>query len=140
VVFSNQLLEHLHPDDALEHLRSVYAVLAPGGVYVCVTSNRLYGPRDVSGYFEDCPTGLHLHEYSAREVQSLFAAQGFVGVRFFCGARGWFVPFPYWMVAAAERVLERLPGWLRRSIADTAPMRAFLGLRIRAMKPEAVAA
>jgi len=138
VVFSNQRLEHLHPDDALEQLRGIHAALAPGGICVCVTPNRLYGPRDVSGYFEDRATCLHLHEYSAREVRSLFTAQGFVRLRFFCGARGWFLPCPYWILAGIESVLERLPGWLRRRIADTAPMRALLGLRFSATKPAAV--
>lgn len=135
VVFSNQLLEHLHPDDALEQLRSVHAALAPGGLYVCVTPNRLYGPRDVSGYFDDRATGLHLHEYSAREVRALFAAQGFTRMRFYCGARGWFVPCPYWLLAGVETLLEWLPGALRKRIADTPPMRALLGLRFAATKP-----
>lgn len=135
VVFSNQLLEHLHPDDALEQTRSIYAALAPGGIYVCVTPNRLYGPCDVSGYFEDRPTGLHLHEYSSREMRALLAAQGFTRVRFYCGARGWFVPCPYWILAGVESVLERLPARLRRRLADTAPMRALLGLRFSAVKP-----
>ena len=136
VVFSNQLLEHLHPDDALEQLRSIHAVLAPGGTYVCVTPNRLYGPRDVSGYFDERATGLHLHEYSVREVLALFTAQGFVNVRFFCGARGWFLPCPYWILAGVEALLERLPGSVRKRFADTAPMRALLGLRFSAGKPE----
>lgn len=135
VVFSNQLLEHLHPDDALEQLRGIYAALAPGGIYVCVTPNRLHGPRDVSGYFDDRATGLHLHEYSSREMRALLAAHGFVRVRFYCGARGWFVPCPYWVLAGVERVLERLPARLRRRVADTAPMRSLLGLRCSAAKP-----
>lgn len=135
VVFSNQLLEHLHPDDALEQLRSIYAALAPGGIYVCVTPNRLHGPCDVSGYFDDRPTGLHLHEYTAREVRALFTAQGFASVRFYCGARGWFLPCPYWVLAGVEAVLERLPSGLRKRIADTPPMRALLGLRFCAAKP-----
>ena len=135
VVFSNQLLEHLHPDDAVEQLRSIHAALAPGGLYVCVTPNRLYGPCDVSGYFEDRPTGMHLHEYSAREIRALFAAQGFTKVRFYSGARGWFVPCPYWILAGVEAVLAILPGRLRKFIADTPPMRALLGLRFAATKP-----
>ena len=64
VAYSNQLMEHLHPDDALEQLRSIYQVLAPGGVYVCITPNRLNGPHDISGYFADVATGLHLKEYT----------------------------------------------------------------------------
>jgi hypothetical protein len=35
-----------------------------------------------------------------------------------------------------ERVLERLPYHLRKPLADNAPARAFLGVRIAAFKPK----
>ncbi len=35
LAYSNQLMEHLHPEDALEQLREVFRVLAPGGA-ICV--------------------------------------------------------------------------------------------------------
>src|SRR5690349_5770324 len=35
VAFSNQLMEHLHPDDALEQLAGIWRALRPGGVYIC---------------------------------------------------------------------------------------------------------
>jgi len=41
VVFSNQLMEHLHTDDAFDQLRNIFNVLNTGGVYLCVTPNRL---------------------------------------------------------------------------------------------------
>lgn len=47
VAYSNQLMEHLHPDDAWEQLNNIYRALVPGGIYVCMTSNRLNGPHDV---------------------------------------------------------------------------------------------
>jgi len=37
VAYSNQLMEHLHPDDALEQVHNVLDVLKPGGVYICIT-------------------------------------------------------------------------------------------------------
>ena len=39
LAYSNQVFEHLHPDDALEHLRQVFGALQPGGRYVCITPN-----------------------------------------------------------------------------------------------------
>lgn len=72
VVYSNQLMEHLHPDDAVEQLTHIYRVLAKQGKYVCVTPNRLSGPHDVSGYFDKVATGFHLKEYTHRDLSDLF--------------------------------------------------------------------
>jgi SAM-dependent methyltransferase len=139
VAFSDQLMEHLHPDDALEQLQNIYRSLAPNGIYVCVTPNRLYGPRDISGYFEDVASGFHLREYSARELRQQLLAVGFRKVRFYAGARGWFVRCPFSVIALAETLLEALPTRVRRRLADMAPMRALLGLRIAAVKSAAAA-
>ena len=135
VAFSNQMIEHLHPEDAREQLVNIYRSLAPGGTYVCITPNRLYGPRDVSGYFDETATGLHLREYSAREIRELFLGVGFSRVDFYFGARGWFGRCPHWLLLGLEALLEALPGAWRKRIADTGLMRAFLGLRAAAIKP-----
>jgi SAM-dependent methyltransferase len=135
IAFSDQLMEHLHPDDAREQLHNISRSLAPNGVYVCVTPNRLYGPRDISGHFDDVATGFHLREYAARELRQLLLDAGFSKVRFYAGARGWFVRFPFPLIALVEIVLEALPASARRFFADRAPMRALLGLRIAAIKP-----
>lgn len=76
VVFSNQLMEHLHPDDAPEQLHNIYRALAPGGVYICLTPNGFTGPHDVSKYFDDVATGFHLKEYTTTELHDLFRAVG----------------------------------------------------------------
>jgi SAM-dependent methyltransferase len=134
VAFSDQLMEHLHPDDAPLQLASIYRCLSPGGIYLCVTPNRLYGPSDVSAYFHRGATGLHLNEYSAREIRSLLRAAGFSAVRFYAGARGVFIPVPYAVLALVEAVLEKLPYRLTKLLADTGPLRALLGLRVAATK------
>jgi hypothetical protein len=63
-------MEHLHPEDALEQLQKIRRTLARGGVYVCITPNRVNGPHDVSGLFDDEARGLHLREYSTRWSRS----------------------------------------------------------------------
>ena len=134
VAFSDQLLEHLHPDDAQAQLREVQRVLRAGGTLVCITPNRYYGPCDISEYFDEHATGLHLREYSARELRSLLLAAGFARVRFYAGARGLFIPIPYALVAATESALESLPFPRRKALAALPPLRALLGLRVAAFK------
>jgi 2-polyprenyl-3-methyl-5-hydroxy-6-metoxy-1,4-benzoquinol methylase len=81
VLLSNQVLEHLHPDDLDEHFRSAKALLRPGGTYVLSTPNRLTGPHDVSDIF-GClnPRGMHLKEYSWTELSRAMRDAGFVRV------------------------------------------------------------
>ena len=46
IAFSDQLIEHLHPDDVSDQLKNIYSALVPGGFYLCLTPNRLNGsPR-----------------------------------------------------------------------------------------------
>ena len=135
VAVSNQLMEHLHPDDAREQLHNIYRSLAPGGVYVCITPNRVYGPHGVSKYFDQVATGFHLIEYNAREIRRLFASAGFSGMRFYAGARGIFMRVPFWLIALFEAILGAFPRGVGKHIAQTSPMRALLGLRVAAMRP-----
>ena len=44
VAYSNQLMEHLHPDDAMKQLKNIVRALAPGGIYLRFTPNRLKWP------------------------------------------------------------------------------------------------
>jgi predicted SAM-dependent methyltransferase len=134
VAFSDQLMEHLHPDDAIEQLRNIHRALKPGGVYMCVTPNRVYGPSDISAFFDDEPRGFHLKEYTLREIREIFVRAGFPRAHVYIGARGRFLRCPAWCVGTVERVLDALPATLRRKVADTKIVRALLGLRIAAIK------
>lgn len=134
LAFSDQLMEHLHPDDAIEQLREIHRVLKPGGAYLCVTPNRVYGPSDISAFFDDEPRGFHLKEYTLPELCALFAQAGFPTSHVYIGARGRFVRCPGGFVRLAERLLMAMPAAIRRRLGDSKPVRALLGLRVAAIK------
>jgi SAM-dependent methyltransferase len=134
LAFSDQLMEHLHPDDAIEQLRNIHRALKPGGVYMCVTPNRVYGPSDISAFFDDEPRGFHLKEYTLAEMLEIFRAAGFPRAHVYIGARGHFLRSPAFFVRAVESTLMALPAKLRRKLADMKVFRALLGLRVAAIK------
>ena len=132
VVYSNQLMEHLHPDDALEQLQNIRRALARDGIYICITPSRLTGPHDVSRYFDPVATGFHLKEYTATELAKLFKQVGFRKIRVAIGARGIFLWIPVWVLWPIERLVEALPARMRRRVARSAAFRRILGVRMRA--------
>jgi SAM-dependent methyltransferase len=134
VAYSCQLMEHLHPDDARAQLAEIARVLEPGGTYVCVTPNRLTGPHDVSRYFDEEATGLHLKEYTVTELDALFRSAGFSRVRAYVGTRGWFVRVPLALVRWAERTIERLTAERRRAFRDSPLALPLLQSRLAATK------
>jgi SAM-dependent methyltransferase len=132
VTFSNQLMEHLHPDDAAEQLREIYTALAPGGTYLCFTPNSISGPHDVSRGFDPVATGLHLHEYTVAELDRMFRHVGFKHTQVLLPRGN--VRLPVSAITALESCVGALPGPLSRKVAYFRPMRGFLGIRIVAKK------
>jgi SAM-dependent methyltransferase len=132
VAFSNQLMEHLHPDDASEQLREIFAALAPGGRYLCVTPNRLNGPHDVSRGFDTTATCLHLREYTVQDLVPIMKQTGFRRVQVYFASRH--LCAPTGVVAAIEAALECLPVAIRRMLASSGPLRKILGIRLLATK------
>jgi SAM-dependent methyltransferase len=116
IAYSYQLMEHVHPDDTVEQLHNLHRVLAPGGMYICITPNRLTGPHDISRYFDREATGFHLKEYTIRELVKLFRHTGFDEVYVFPGAKGRFVRFPVDPITLLESVIGVLPWRARKSL------------------------
>jgi len=119
VVYSHDVVEHLQTDDMLEQSAAARRALRPGGVYVCVTPNRLDGPHDVSRGVTEVPLGLHLHEYTATELAATLRAAGFRRVRIILtvGGRRLSPMMPAVLIAPLEALLERLPYRPRRRLA-----------------------
>ena len=117
VAYSDQVMEHVHPDDALEQVTSVYEALASGGIYICITPNGLNGPHDVSRYFDLTATGFHLKEYTNTELSDLFRRAGFSKIWVYIGTSGHYVRWPLFLVKMQEAMLNLLPPHLRRAVA-----------------------
>ena len=134
LAYSDQLMEHLHPDDASEQLENIYRALVPGGAYVCLTPNRLSGPHDVSRYFDDVATGFHLREYSATELSEKFSAVGFRKLKTLVGARGIHLPVPPPLIKLIESIVVGAPRKLGRTLARGLPLRLVLGVKLIGIK------
>lgn len=116
LVYSNQLMEHLHVEDAEDQLREIIRILKPGGKYLCITPSRVTGPHDVSVYFDDTATGFHMREYDYYSMRSIFLKAGFSRVRFPIVARGhWLATPPYSVLRALEFALSNGSSSLRIS-------------------------
>ena len=83
MVISNQVIEHLHPDDLYGHFKGVYSILSSGwGRYIFTTPYRYVGPSDVSKIFKcDKPMGMHLKEYTYQELKELLERAGFKDIQ-----------------------------------------------------------
>jgi len=127
-VFSTQLMEHLHPEDAAMQLREIRRVLKAGGSYLCLTPHRFSGPHDISLGFAREARGLHLKEYTNRELAQLFRSAGFSRVACLVGGRGKAVKLPAWTVVACERLLGALPHSVRHALASAFPFKNILGI------------
>jgi SAM-dependent methyltransferase len=127
LAYSNQLMEHLHPDDAAEQLGQIFAALRPGGRYLCLTPNRLLGPSDISMYFEDdVANGFHLREYSNTELAVLFHHVGFAAVDVVATLGRRVRTLPMTPMRALETAFEALPRSARSRLKCYRPIRKLL--------------
>jgi SAM-dependent methyltransferase len=148
VVISSSFVEHLHPDDLVDHFRGVLSILCPRGRYIFATPHVAYGPSDISRVFKcDSPKGMHLREYTYEEIERSLRTAGFARVhapirlpyqvrRLFGGRPRPRVSGTY---LAYLRIVERLvcilpTQELRRKAARALKVFGFLGIMIVAGK------
>jgi SAM-dependent methyltransferase len=81
-VISSQVVEHLHPDDLVDHFNNARMILKPGGEYIFDTPHRGAGPHDLSLVFElDRAIFMHLREYTFLELRAALRVAGFREIR-----------------------------------------------------------
>lgn len=122
IAYSHQMMEHIHPEDALEQLQNIYQTLTPNGIYVCITPNRLSGPYDTSMFFDEIATGWHLKEYTVCELYDLFKQVGFSKVSYYKIRNNSNIEIPLNIFTVPflrflENSIEKLPFSLRRKLA-----------------------
>ena len=139
LVFWNDVLEHLAPDEVPDFLQRIYELLAPGGYLVTITPNWHMRPSDITVDF--CPprttaVGFHLKEYSLREVTSCLRGAGFKRVatplvishgRIVLAGSG---------LGGAKRLFEPLLEWLPFRMAKLACRALGLSCTIAQRPPE----
>ncbi|MBN2299119.1 MAG: methyltransferase domain-containing protein [Deltaproteobacteria bacterium] len=136
IVYSHHLMEHLHPEDARDQLQDIYKKLTPGGLYICITPNRIFGPSDISRYFDETTTGLHLKEYTHTEVLEMMKEAGFSEVVALVGTKNMRLRTrcPVVLLQAVEAVFLSLPGTLSKRIATNRKMKRLLTVKLIARK------
>lgn len=128
--YSFQLIEHLHPNDAHEQLLNIYKALGDGGVYICITNNRVTGPHDISKYFDEAATGLHLKEYSSTELKDLFLKCGFQDIKFYLGIKRNYFEVPAFLIRMCEDIANCVPRRIRKRVIGGGPLRRIIDLLI----------
>lgn len=80
-VISDQVIEHMHPDDIVKHFFEAKLILKKNGEYLVRTPNAMFGPADLSRVFGlDKPIFMHLKEYSFQEITIIAKSAGFSSV------------------------------------------------------------
>lgn len=125
LVYWNDVFEHIPPDEIRDYLRRIHAMLVPGGQLITITPTWHLRPWDVTRAF--CPprteaAGLHLKEYTLREVSDLLWECGFQRVSSplvitpgrvvlcgsgFAGLKRWCEPALEWLPFGLTRLLCR---------------------------------
>lgn len=134
LVWSAHVVEHIHPEEVYDHLVDVRRALAEGGSYVIFTPNRLSGPHDISRRFSNVAEGLHLKEYTVRELRQALKNAGYSKITHYAGGKGLYLKVPAWLPWLTEFKLKLCPRFARRLCASLLPVKAVLGIIIVAQK------
>lgn len=118
IVFSDQLLEHFHPEDTKLHFEIVKRLLKPGGVYVLRTPHLQSGPHDISMYFCDEPEGFHLKEWTYGEFDELLRDVGYSAWSAYRLTKGRMIHVPLSAFISTEAVLRAMPRSVRVRLAE----------------------
>lgn len=117
LVFSDQLIEHIHEDDTRHHFEVVHRILKKGGSYVFRTPHKFTGPHDISKFFSYEPEGFHLKEWTYTEITKLIMEADYASFRTYWNAKGLNIRLPNAYFILCELTLGKIPKRYMRSFA-----------------------
>lgn len=83
IAFSDNVLEHIPPQDISIHLECIRRILNKNGKLIIITPNKIFGPHDITRIIDNTYTnkieskGSHLKEYSYSELYDILTETGF---------------------------------------------------------------
>jgi SAM-dependent methyltransferase len=120
LVFSDQLIEHFHPEETKSHFELVYRILKKGGKYVFRTPHAFSVPYDVSRYFSDEPEGFHLKEWTYIELKHVIKEIGYLKFITYWSAKGTNLKLANLYFELFEKILGLFPKRSVRAFAKYA--------------------
>ena len=135
---SIDVVEHLHPDDARDHMEQVFQLLRPGGRYMIFMPNRLDGPHDITAQVfpgARSALGFHLNESTYGEMARVMKHAGFEKLRSVVWTKSdegvdRVVAIPMQASVGIESVYRTLPKAMKRP-----QLGRFLRIRLVGSKP-----
>ena len=114
---SIDVIEHLHPEDAREHIYQTLQILKPGGRYIIVMPNRLNGPHDLTKrVFPEAKyaLGFHLNESTYREIIKIMSLAGYDEFKVFYNCnffsmRKKLIILPFQFALLTEKIYQKFP-------------------------------
>ncbi len=134
LIFSNQLMEHLHPDDAVDQLANVFAALGVRRALFLHHPQPSRRParrlaRHRSGRPRIPPARIH-----EPELAGLFRSVGFGRVQAFVRIRNFQTTLPLFFVTALEAIIGALPRGLGYRAANLPVLRRVLEVQLIATR------
>lgn len=86
-VVTDNVYEHIAPQDVADHLTSINRALKPGGTVVILTPHRAFGPWDVTRIVDNSycgwvpARGTHINKSTYSELSEKLRAHGFTNLR-----------------------------------------------------------
>lgn len=134
LAYSNQLMEHLHPEDAIDQVQEIYRILRKGGKYICITPNGINGPHDISRFYGNNLVGFHLKEYLPSELKKLFIGAGFKRVRAYMMVKKRPIYISIRIMRLVEIVLYLFPPKTRKKLCNFSILKRINNAIIMAIK------
>jgi hypothetical protein len=86
-------------------------------------------------FFDTVATGLHMKEYTYRDLDRFFRGLGYDQTRACLGVKGRFAALPVATIGVLESALSLLPARARIAIARTSLLQKLLIIRFVARRP-----